>query len=406
MLFVHSLALLAANFCYLATSTPVHSYNNTATSSSASKGFSGLSRGPSSSSNPPLLSPPYLNDLAQTHNKLWFGTAANIPNSNGEDVNAQYMSILNSTKLFGQLTPAAAMKFETTQPASGTFNFTAGDAFVSLASANHQYIRCHNLIWSEALPSWVNTTSWDNATLTAVMQSHITSLIGHWGNACYSWDVVNEALNYDGTFVSNIWYDNIGPEYFFLAYRFATEAVAATGHDIKLYYNDWGIESPSPKTTAAAALISELQARGIQIDGVGLESHFEVGGTPSQSEQITAMEIFTALGVDVVRTEIDIRFLDGDLPYNVTGLAVQKQNYYDTVASCMAVEKCIGMTVWDFDDKYSWVSEAFEGEGGADLYGPTFGRKPAYYGVAEAIVGANCSNCLASYQQGHRLGWN
>lgn len=226
------------------------------------------------------------------------------------------------------------------------------------------------------------------------MKSHITNLITHWGSRCYSWDVVNEALNSNGTFASSIWYDTIGPEYFFLAYQFAAEAVAATGHDIKLYYNDYGIENPGTKTTAAAALVSELQARGIQIDGVGLESHFEVGLTPSQSQQIEAMETFTALGVDVARTEIDVRFLT--LPYNATGLAVQAQNYYDTVASCMAVDRCIGMTVWDFDDQYSWIPSAFPGEGGADIYNATV-RKPACYSIAEAIVGAPCKGCLYSF---------
>lgn len=227
------------------------------------------------------------------------------------------------------------------------------------------------------------------------MQNHIYNLITHWGDRCYSWDVVNEALNSNGTFASSIWYDTIGPEYFFLAYKFADEAVAATGKDIKLYYNDYGIENPGNKTTAAAALVSELQARGIRIDGVGLESHFEVGATPSQEQQIEAMETFTSLGVEVARTEIDVRFTS--LPYNNTGLLVQKQNYYDTIASCMAVDRCIGMTVWDFDDTYSWIPSSFPGEGAADIYNSNFTRKPAYYGIGEAIVGAPCSGCLTSF---------
>lgn len=227
------------------------------------------------------------------------------------------------------------------------------------------------------------------------MQRHIYTLITHWGARCYSWDVVNEALASNGSFSSSIWYDTIGPEYFFLAYQFAAEAVAATGEDIKLYYNDYGIENPGNKTTAAAALVSELQARGIRIDGVGLESHFIVGETPSQAQQIEAMETFTSLGVDVARTEVDVRFTT--LPYNATGLAVQNQNYYDTIASCMAVKGCIGMTVWDFDDEYSWIPSSFPGEGGADLYNATFQRKPAYYGCAEAIVGAPCTGCLSSF---------
>lgn len=238
--------------------------------------------------------------------------------------------------------------------------------------------------------------TWTNETLTAVMKNHITNLVSHWGANCYSWDVVNEALNSDGTMASNIWYNTIGREYFFLAYKFAAEAVAAIDVGTKLYYNDYGIEYPCAKTDAAVALVSELRDRGITIDGVALESHFKVGQTPSKAQQISAMEKFCSVGVDVVRSEIDVRF--ASLPYNVTGLAVQKQNYHDTVSSCMAVKACVGMTVWDFDDAYSWVPAAFgHTQGGADLYDAKLARKPAYYGVAEALVGSVCQGCRSGF---------
>ena len=38
------------------------------------------------------------------------------------------------------------------------------------------------------------------------MKTHIETLVQYWGGRCYSWDVVNEALNGDGSFASNIWY--------------------------------------------------------------------------------------------------------------------------------------------------------------------------------------------------------
>ena len=344
-------------------------------------------------SHDPALAPPFLNDLAKSKGKLWFGTAADIPGP--EQQNQEYMTILNDTKIFGQLTPANYMKFEYTEPEQNVFNYTGGDVILDIAEAHGKYVRCHNLVWVSQLPDWVTNGNWTNATLIPVMENHIKTLITHWGDRCYSWDVVNEALASNGSFSASIWYDIIGPEYFFLAYQFATEAVKAAGLKTKLYYNDYGIENPGNKTTATAALISELQARGIQIDGVGLESHFEVDATPSQAQQIEAMETFTALGVDVARTEIDVRFLS--LPPNATGLAIQAQNYYDTVSSCMQVDACIGMTVWDFDDQYSWIPQTFAGEGDADLYWANFTRKPAYNACAEAILGQACAGCLSSY---------
>jgi endo-1,4-beta-xylanase len=288
-------------------------------------------------------------------------------------------------------------QFANTEPQQGIFNYTGGDLIVDLAnSTGKNYIRCHNLICPPPPPPPPPQGTWTNATLTAVMQRHIYSLILHFGANCYSWDVVNEALNSDGTFVPNIWYNTIGHEYFFLAFKFAAEAVALTdGDDIQLYYNDYGIESPNAKTAAAAALVAELQYRGIQIDGVALESHFEVGAMPNKTRQIAAMESFTSLGVDVVRSEIDIRFTS--LPYTAIDLQTQKQNYYDTIASCMAVENCIGMTVWDFADVTSWVPAwSNYTEGGADLYDENFVRKPAYEGVADAIMAGSMATSSSS----------
>lgn len=137
--------------------------------------------------------------------------------------------------------------------------------------------------------------------------------------------------------------------------------------------------------------MKELQSRGIRIDGVGLESHFEVGGTPSTADQIATKQGFVDLGVEVVVTELDIRFTA--LPPNSTGYAMQAQNYYDTVASCIQVDKCVGITVWDFDDEYSWIPSTFTGEGDGDLYNVDLTRKPAYQACADAIVGKPCSVC-------------
>jgi hypothetical protein len=55
-----------------------------------------------------LTSGAKLNTLAQENGKIWFGTAADIPGPEQEDLD--YMTILNDTGIFGQLTPANYMK--------------------------------------------------------------------------------------------------------------------------------------------------------------------------------------------------------------------------------------------------------------------------------------------------------
>jgi endo-1,4-beta-xylanase len=294
------------------------------------------------------LAPPYLNDLAKAAGKLYFGSATDQPGTI-EDDSYLYQEILNETRIFGQVTPANGMKFFATEPENNVFNYTMGDVAVGIAQDHGKVLRCHNLVWNSQLSDFVINGTWTAETLTEVMRNHITTLITHWQDVCYAWDVINEALASNGSFSSSIWYDTIGPDYFHLAYQFAQEAVEATGKDIKLYYNDYGIENPNNKSSALVGLIKDLQARNIRIDGVGHESHFIIGNSPSYAQQVANMKTWTGLGLEVAITELDVRFEEAATARtNTTGLAIQAQNYYDSVKACVDVDGCVGITVWDF----------------------------------------------------------
>jgi endo-1,4-beta-xylanase len=217
-----------------------------------------------------------------------------------------------------------------------------------LAASNNQTLRCHNLVWYNELPSWVTDGTWTNETLTAALVSHITNEVTHYKGQCYSWDVVNEAFNDDGSYRTDVFYNTIGPEYIPIAFA----AAAAADPDVKLYYNDYNIEYAGSKSTAAQNLVTSLQAAGIKIDGVGLQSHFIVGSTPSKATQVSNMEAFTALGVEVSITELDIRLT---LPGTDATYAQQSIDYENTVGACVEVADCVGVTVWDFYDPVSAV---------------------------------------------------
>jgi endo-1,4-beta-xylanase len=185
-----------------------------------------------------------------------------------------------------------------------------------------------------------------NETLTAALQAHITGEVTHYKGQCYAWDVVNEALYDNGTFRNDIFLSTIGEDYI----RIAFEAAAAADPDAKLYYNDYGTETAGAKSTAALNIVKTLKAAGIKIDGVGFQSHFIVGSTPSIASQIANLQSFTELGVEVAITELDIRM---KLPSTPASLEQQSIDYQNTVSACLAVEGCVGITVWDFDDKVS-----------------------------------------------------
>jgi endo-1,4-beta-xylanase len=109
-------------------------------------------------------------------------------------------------------------------------------------------------------------------------------------------------------------------------------------------------------------LVKSLKQANVPLDGVGLQSHFIVGSTPSGSSLQQNMNAFTSLGVEVAITELDIRMT---LPSTAALLAQQKTDYQTVISACQAVKGCVGITVWDWTDKYSWVPGTFSGQGAA-----------------------------------------
>jgi endo-1,4-beta-xylanase len=182
------------------------------------------------------------------------------------------------------------------------------------------YLRCHALVWHSQLAPWVESTTWTADELRQVIVDHITNVAGHWKGQCYAWDVVNEALNEDGTYRESVFYKVLGEEYIKLAFKTAAEV----DPEAKLYYNDYNLESPSGKTEGAQRIVKMLQAEGIKIDGVGLQAHLVAEGHPTLDQHIDAIKGFADLGVEVALTELDIRLT---LPATAENLALQKEAY-------------------------------------------------------------------------------
>jgi endo-1,4-beta-xylanase len=241
-------------------------------------------------------------------------------------------------------TDGISVQWEFVEPELGIFNFSDGSVVANLATKNRQILRCHNLVWYSQLADWVTADTWDKKNLTEALIQHVTREASHWAGQCYAWDVVNEALNEDGTFRNDTFYNVLGQEYIKIAFL----AAAAADPQAKLYYNDYNIEYAGPKSTAAQEnIVKYLKDANVRIDGVGLQSHFIVGQTPSIEDQTANMLSFTDLGVDVAITELDIRL---DLPANHSSLAQQSLDYQSTVGACLNVKRCVGITVWDFYD--------------------------------------------------------
>jgi endo-1,4-beta-xylanase len=278
---------------------------------------------------------------------------------------------------FNTVTPENVMKWETVEPQQGATDFSQGDALVRFARANNQAVRGHTLVWHSQLPAWLTAGTFTPAQLRDILRRHIFEEAGHFRGRIYAWDVVNEAFNEDGTLRETIWLNALGPGYIADAFRWAHQA----DPHAKLYYNDYNLESIGPKSDAALALVRQLKAQRVPIDGVGFQGHLGIQ-YPYPETFGENLERFAAAGVDVGITEADVRMI---LPVTPEKLATQARYFGDMMRSCVAVRRCVSFTLWGFTDKYSWVPGFFEGEGAATPLDEQFQPKPAYFALRHAL---------------------
>ena len=216
-------------------------------------------------------------------------------------------SALNSVeKHFNSIVAENCMKCEELQPVEGQFNFKWADQFVDYGEANNMFIIGHCLVWHSQCPAWMFQGKYrvpmTKELLIKRMRDHIHTVVGRYRGRVKGWDVVNEAIEDDGSFRKSPYYNIIGEEFIELAFKFAHEA----DPDAELYYNDYSTHIPA-KREAIVRLVKNLKAKGCRIDAVGMQSHVSFDTPLDEYEK--SMEAFAAAGVKVQVTELDLSVL-------------------------------------------------------------------------------------------------
>lgn len=271
---------------------------------------------------------------------------------------------------FDHATPENEFKMLWSQPAPGQFDFRAADGLAALARSQGKTLRGHALVYPAADPGWVNSGSWTRDTLLEVMRSHISTVVDHFKTSfpgvVPEWDVVNEPFLLSGARDQNVYERVIGSDWIEQAFRAANSA----DPDALLFLNEFDADTPNARQRSVHQLVSDFVARGVPIDGVGLQAHVGADGSyPTLGELKDVMAQYAALGLRVSITELDaLRPVQGD------AILVQRAAY-DTVArACQESPNCTGVTVWGVADAYSWRSAAQT----ADLFTAGFARKRSY----------------------------
>jgi endo-1,4-beta-xylanase len=208
---------------------------------------------------------------------------------------------------FNTITPENVMKWGPIHPEPGRYAFAAADRYVEFGEKHGMFIVGHTLVWHQQTPEWVfehaDGTPLDRHALLERMRDHIHTVVGRYKGRVHGWDVVNEALNEDGTLRPSPWMKIIGEDYLEKAFQFAHEADPAA----ELYYNDYSLEN-EPKRKGAVALIKRLQAAGLKVHGIGTQQHIKMDW-PTAEQVDDTLEAFGNLGIKVMVTELDVDVL-------------------------------------------------------------------------------------------------
>jgi endo-1,4-beta-xylanase len=226
---------------------------------------------------------------------------------NNQLIHPKQVTTLLIEKQFNAATPENDMKWERIHPKPGVYDFTAADKFVEFAEKNNIFITGHTLLWHSQAPDWIfedgNGQQVSREELLARLKDHIDTVVGRYKGRVQSWDVVNEALNEDGSMRESKWYKIIGEDMIEKAFEYAHTA----DPDAELNYNDYNLNNPQ-KREGVIRIVKKLQAKGLRIDGVGMQGHYSLFH-PDLNEVEDSIIAYAKTGVKVMFTELDISVL-------------------------------------------------------------------------------------------------
>jgi len=271
-------------------------------------------------------------------------------------------------------------KMRAVEAREGVFDFEAQDALVRFATVHNMKMQGGPLIWAPAIPDWMNEYRGNTAELTSIMTTYITTVMQHYSTkfpgVIIAWEVVNEATT------SGLGVFSAVPNCVELAFRTAR----AADPNVALFYNDYGDETSGGTATKVHNLVAPLKQKGL-VDAVGFQSHFATHNAPTMSAIKAAMESLGAIGLDVYVTEFDFSLpsANGTTPDNPDDLLTQATYYRDYLETCMATPNCKQFITWGFTDAHSWIPKFRKGSGAALPFDVNYNKKPAYYGMQDAL---------------------
>lgn len=332
----------------------------------------------------PLASPP-LKDLAARHG-IKLGNFAILNHIN----DPPYRDILTTQFDFvlADNTPNWYFTDGGLRPSATTYNFKQMDEVVAYAKTHTMPIEAHHLLWGEDkwLPEWLKNGNYSESQLASIMHDHIASVVGRYEGKIKQWSVVNEAFTrrQHTNGLSDWWADHTGGGIDYIDRAFISARQADP--QATLILNDFNNEQFNPVSDAMYAYIKDAKARGVPIDGIGMQMHIDGTHAPDKVEVIANMRRFAALGIGIYVTEFDVN-MSAVPADNPTKDKIAGDIYYNMMRACIESKVCHSFALLGITDKETWYNYMGPATAGARplMFDDAYRPKQAYYSFRTAL---------------------
>ena len=253
----------------------------------------------------------------------------------------------------------------------------------------------------------------DRDTMLKRLKSYIFSLMEYmyqndFATTIYAWDVVNEAIELDDKTPTGLrnsyWYQVIGDDFIYYAFRFAKDAVvemskkyaaqygvnsedeeALASIQPKLFYNDYNEWVPSKKEAIIANLKAEGHGHGSVIgegliDGIGMQGH--LSDNNDVEEYMAALREYASLVKEVHITELDVKCTCSNINAEYYQAVFYKKLFEELIKAKKEGCNLTSVTIWGLTDDNSWIRGA-----NPLLFRKDLSPKRAYDALEYAVTG-------------------
>jgi len=296
---------------------------------------------------------------------------------------------------FSYVTPENDFKQAQVHPEPGIWKWDQADAWLNHITENNQVLRIHGPI-SPQCSNWAKDDARTPEELAEMMEEFFPALCKRYNGkpAIISMDVVNEVVingewhkNKSGTKWECPWFiigqdsdKNQTPLYIKKAFEIANEFAP----DLKLIFNHHEKTINAASWQLIKETIAYLRNQMLRVDGIGWQSHIDVGWENKENLQALSDLIDWAHSnnLEFHITEASV-FLKSDMEEDFQD---QANTYAEILKVVIAKRKTgvVGWNTWHVTDGVGWRQYEFPA-----IFDKQYNPKPAYFKIKKVLESKN-----------------